>query len=717
MRRPSTLLAAAFALLGCSAASAASPSAVVVTPQVRTELVVHAPDGVVPGRTIALGLLIEHQPGWHTYWKNPGDAGLPTTFAWTLPAGVSAGEIAWPTPQRVPLGPLMNYGYDGRLLLPVPISIPPGFAAEALEIALRAEWLVCKDICIPEGGEFALRVPARAASASHAAEFDAAKAAIPVTLPDAAASAEVAAGALKLRVTGLPPSWKGRELAFFPEVGGVIHNAALPRARWDGEAWLAELPLDPQRSAGPSTIPAVLTAPGAIAGVQIEVAVAGEWPAVGAAAAAPSSGAAASAGQDGAGGPAPPGAAAASGALGLPLALLFAVAGGALLNLMPCVFPVLSLKVLGFAQHAGERARLLAGGLAYAAGVVVSFLALAGLLLALRAGGEQLGWGFQLQSPLVVAALAALFTIIGLNLAGVFEFGQMLPDRLATMQLRHPLADSALTGVLAVAVAAPCTAPFMGAALGFAVTLPAPQALAVFGALGIGMALPYLAASAWPALARALPRPGPWMATFKGLMAFPMFATVVWLIWVLGQQAGIDAVAALLGTLVALAFLAWGLGGVAHARRTRSALGGVGALLLAAALAWTLPALRSDAGAAMAAADGDWQPWSAERVAAATGSGQAVFVDFTAAWCVTCQFNKRTTLADARVDAAFAERRVLRLRADWTRRDDAITAELARLGRSGVPVYALYAPGGGAPTLLSEILSVDEVRGALAALP
>ncbi|MCP5288304.1 MAG: thioredoxin family protein [Burkholderiaceae bacterium] len=717
MRRPSTLLAAAFALLGCSAASAASPSAVVVTPQVRTELVVHAPDGVVPGRTIALGLLIDHQPGWHTYWKNPGDAGLPTTFAWTLPAGVSAGEIAWPTPQRVPLGPLMNYGYDGRLLLPVPISIPPGFAAEALEIALRAEWLVCKDICIPEGGEFALRVPARAASASHAAEFDAAKAAIPVTLPDAAASAEVAAGALKLRVTGLPPSWKGRELAFFPEVGGVIHNAALPRARWDGEAWLAELPLDPQRSAGPSTIPAVLTAPGAIAGVQIEVAVAGEWPAVGAAAAAPSSGAAASAGQDGAGGPAPPGAAAASGALGLPLALLFAVAGGALLNLMPCVFPVLSLKVLGFAQHAGERARLLAGGLAYAAGVVVSFLALAGLLLALRAGGEQLGWGFQLQSPLVVAALAALFTIIGLNLAGVFEFGQMLPDRLATMQLRHPLADSALTGVLAVAVAAPCTAPFMGAALGFAVTLPAPQALAVFGALGIGMALPYLAASAWPALARALPRPGPWMATFKGLMAFPMFATVVWLIWVLGQQAGIDAVAALLGTLVALAFLAWGLGGVAHARRTRSALGGVGALLLAAALAWTLPALRSDAGAAMAAADGDWQPWSAERVAAATGSGQAVFVDFTAAWCVTCQFNKRTTLADARVDAAFAERRVLRLRADWTRRDDAITAELARLGRSGVPVYALYAPGGGAPTLLSEILSVDEVRGALAALP
>lgn len=718
MRPRSALVASAIALLACPAASVAAPSAVVVTPQVRAELVAHAPDGVVPGRTIALGLLIDHQPGWHTYWKNPGDAGLPTTFAWTLPAGVSAGEIAWPTPQRVPLGPLMNYGYDGRLLLPVELAVPQGFAAEALEVALRAEWLVCRDICIPEGGEFSLQVPAQAASATHAGDFDAARAALPVALTGSEASAEVAGGVLKLRVAGLPPSWTGRELAFFPETGGVIHNAALPAARWEGQDWTAELPLDPQRSAGPASIPAVLSAPGETAGVRITVAVTGAWPPVGATAdaaqaASPSTVPGSAAGGDAAAAPAP----VAAGALGLPLALLFALAGGALLNLMPCVFPVLSLKVLGFAQHAGERGRLLAGGLAYTAGVVASFLALAGLLLALRAGGEQLGWGFQLQSPLVVAALAALFTIIGLNLAGVFEFGQMLPDRLATMQLRHPLADSALTGVLAVAVAAPCTAPFMGAALGFAVTLPAPQALAVFGALGVGMALPYLAASAWPALARALPRPGPWMATFKGLMAFPMFATVVWLVWVLGQQAGIDAVAALLGTLVALAFLAWGLGGEAHARRTRHALGSVGALLLAAALAWTLPALRSDAGAAMAAADGDWQPWSAERVAAATASGQAVFVDFTAAWCVTCQFNKRTTLADARVDAAFAERRVLRLRADWTRRDDAITAELARLGRSGVPVYALYAPGGAEPTLLSEILSVDEVRNALAALP
>jgi thiol:disulfide interchange protein DsbD len=402
--------------------------------------------------------------------------------------------------------------------------------------------------------------------------------------------------------------------------------------------------------------------------------------------------------------------------IGLPLALLFAFVGGLLLNLMPCVFPVLSLKVLGFTHHAQDRRALLGGGLAYTAGVVLSFVALAGLLLALRAGGEQLGWGFQLQSPAVVAALAALFTLIGLNLAGVFEVGQLLPDRLATAQLRHPLADSALTGVLAVAVAAPCTAPFMGASLGLAVTLPTAQALAVFAVLGLGMAAPYLAASAFPAVARALPRPGAWMATFKTLMAFPMFGTVVWLVWVLGQQVGIDGAAALLGGLVLLAFAAWALGSPSLGTGARRVAGTVSVLLLAAALAWIVPSLRTQATAATAEGTADgWQPWSAERQAQAIAEGRPVFVDFTAAWCVTCQFNKRKTLSSDAVKAEFAAKNVLLLRADWTRRDAAITAELTRLGRSGVPVYAVYTPGSAGPRLLSEILSVDEVRSAFAA--
>jgi thiol:disulfide interchange protein DsbD len=271
--------------------------------------------------------------------------------------------------------------------------------------------------------------------------------------------------------------------------------------------------------------------------------------------------------------------------------------------------------------------------------------------------------------------------------------------------------------VLAVAVASPCTAPFMGASLGLAVTLPAWQALAVFAALGLGMALPYLAASAWPALARRLPRPGVWMAHFKTVMAFPMFATVVWLVWVLGQQVGIDGAAALLALLLALAFAAWALGSPVLGPRARGGFGAAALVLVAAALFWAVPALRHEAAAQGPGAGEAWQPWSADRVAQARAAGQPVFVDFTAAWCVTCQFNKRTTLARPEVQAAFAARRVLLLRADWTRRDAAITAELARLGRSGVPVYALYSPGAAGPRLLSEILSSEEVRDALSALP
>ncbi len=707
------------ALAGAARAATPGASAEVTTPQVRAELVAQAPQGVLPGQPLWLGLKIEHQPHWHTYWKNPGDSGLPTTLDWTLPAGVVAGEIEWPTPGKLPIGPLMNYGYEGTLLLPVAVTVPEGFKAEALDVKLHAEWLVCKDVCIPQSGDFALRVPAQAATAGHAGLFAAARAARPMAAPGAKASARVEGSALIVRVTGLPAAVQGQPLSFFAETGGVIQTAAQPESAWSGADWTARIPLDPQRSVSPASIPTVLVAAGQPAGVQLDVAVETAWPAPAPPPAAlpaieaPQAPAPAS-------GVAPP---------GLALGLLLALAGGALLNLMPCVFPVLSLKVLGFAGHAQDRRRLLAGGLAYTVGVVLSFVALAGLLLALRAGGEQLGWGFQLQSPAVVAVLAALFTLIGLNLAGVFEFGSVLPSSWAAARARNPMLDSALTGVLAVAVASPCTAPFMGASLGLAVTLPTPQALSIFAALGLGMALPYLAACAWPQVARLLPRPGVWMAHFKTAMAFPMFATVIWLVWVLGQQSGIDGAAALLVLLLALAFAAWALGSPALGRIARRSLGTVSVVLVAAALIWAAPALRQEAVASSpdgpaipsdshAQADGlAWQPWSAERVAQARAEGRPVFVDFTAAWCVTCQFNKRATLSSGPVLAAFKARKVLLLRADWTRRDAAISAELARLNRSGVPVYALYAPGSAGPRLLNEILGIDEVRSAIDELP
>ena len=683
-----------------------------ITPQVRAELVAHAPDGLVAGKAVMLGLKIDHQPHWHTYWKNPGDSGLPTTLTWTLPAGVQAGDIQWPTPKKLPIGPLLNYGYEGTVLLPVSVTLPAGFNAAALDVKLHAEWLVCKEVCIPESGDFELRLPAQAATAGHAALFAATAAAQPLPVASGQAAVSFDGAAMVVRVSGLPSAWQGRTVSLLPEMAGLVQTAAPQRNSWADGSLTARVALDPQRSAAPTALAAVLIADGQPVGLRLQAAVSGAWPA---AAAAPAVLPTAATSTTSSG--TPPDSPASLG-LGFGLALLLALAGGALLNLMPCVFPVLSLKVLGFARQADNRCALLAGGLAYTVGVVASFVALAGLLLALRAGGEQLGWGFQLQNPVVVAVLAGLFTLIGLNLAGVFEIGSVLPSSWAAAQARHPHVDSALTGVLAVAVASPCTAPFMGASMGAAVALPTAQALTVFAFLGLGMALPYLAASAWPQLARALPRPGVWMAHFKTLMAFPMFATVIWLVWVLGQQSGIDGAAALLFLLLALAFGVWTLGSQTLGTVARRGLGTLAVLVMAAALFWTAPALHPDPVASVAAgSESAWQPWSAERVAQAQAQGRPVFVDFTAAWCVTCQVNKRTVLSRNEVMAAFEARKVLLLRADWTRRDPTISAELARLGRSGVPVYAVYAPGSAAPKLLSELLSSREVRDAIEALP
>jgi thiol:disulfide interchange protein len=396
--------------------------------------------------------------------------------------------------------------------------------------------------------------------------------------------------------------------------------------------------------------------------------------------------------------------------------LLGALLGGLILNLMPCVFPVLAIKVVGFTRHAEDRRAHRVSGVAYTAGVVVSFLALGALMLALRAAGEQLGWGFQLQSPAVVAALAALFTVIGLNLAGLFEFGQFLPSGLASLQARHPVADAFLSGVLAVAVASPCTAPFMGASLGFAIGLPAPQALAVFAAIGVGMALPYLGASLVPAVARALPRPGAWMDTFRRFMAFPMFATVAWLVWVLGQQSGIDGAGALLALLVALAMVLWAFTLAGRARAVAAGLSVAAFALLAGTIGpHVVRPLEPPGLPGATAAGARWQPWAPGQVEQLLAQGRPVFVDFTAAWCVTCQYNKKTTLADGAVLADFDAKNVVLLRADWTRRDPAITAALAALNRNGVPVYVFYQPGA-APVVLSEILGVEEVRSAIAKL-
>ncbi len=718
----------------------AKTGAVVTTPHVRAELVAHAPDGVAPGAPVWVGLQIAHQPEWHTYWKNAGDSGLPTELSWTLPPGVAAGDIAWPVPKKIPVGNLANYGYENTVLLPVPLEVastfkPPlaltgaGGPAE-LQVRLKASWLVCRKECIPEEGEFSLALPVQGSTALHKAEFDAAQAAQPAQLA-APGAIEVQGNNLQVRLEGLPAAAQGKTLAFFPETPEVIRTAAVSgkdwTQSWQGGTWTATLPLADQRSASPTAMPVVVALaeadrqPGQPIAWRAEPPVSGSWPAAAAAPAAqvlPALQAALAANAADAVKTAAASNEIAPQPMGTLLAaLLGAFLGGLLLNLMPCVFPILAIKVLGFARQAGNRSAHRQAGLAYTAGVMLSFLALGGAMLALRAAGAGLGWGFQLQSPAVVAVLAALFTLIGLNLVGVFEFMRTVPSSVCSAQAKHPIANDFLSGVLAVVIASPCTAPFMGASLGFAIGLPAGQALLLFAALGFGLALPYLVAGFVPAIAWLLPKPGPWMSTLRKLLAFPMFATVAWLVWVLGQQAGIDGAGTLLALLVCLSAIVWAL-----------TLRGRSRLVIATVLIGFTVVLTSAIGrnvlttvepAKLASAAGSkearWQPWSAERVAELASDGRPVFIDFTAAWCVTCQYNKKTTLSDTELLAAFDDKKVAMLRADWTRRDPAITAALTALGRSGVPVYVLQAPGK-PPVVLTEILGKDEVRAALAAL-
>ena len=677
----------------------------VITEQVRAELLAWAPEGIEAGKPVWLGLQLAHQPEWHTYWKNPGDSGLPTVLEWQLPAGVTAGEIAWPTPKKIPLGTLANYGYEGTVLLPVPLTVAPGFNAQQLDIKLKAVWLVCRKECIPQEGEFSLSLPVRGSTATNGALFQGTFNAMPRPLPTGASQVDVQANSqlLKVSLSGLPTALQGQTLALFPETSGVIEPAAAWQQAWQGAVWTAQLPLFKYRATSPERLPLVVASNDVA--YRIDTPIKGDWPA--AAPVATISPALQAALRANATPPAQPPAA----SFGLLAALLGALLGGLILNLMPCVFPVLAIKVVGFVNEKSRAARL-TSGLAYTAGVVLSFLALGALLLGLRAAGDQLGWGFQLQSPAVVAALAALFTLLGLNLAGLFEFGSILPGRVMNLQAKNPGVNSFLSGVLATAIASPCTAPFMGASLGYAVGLPAVQALAVFGAIGIGMALPYLAASALPGIARVLPRPGAWMVTFKQLMAFPMFATVAWLVWVLGQQSGIDGAGALLALLVLLSLAVWSLSLHGTARRAIATF----SIALSAFAVWAIgPNVVKPVAAPTALAAARWQDWQPGRVEQLTAQGQSVFVDFTAAWCVTCQYNKKTTLDDAEILAEMDAKNVALLRADWTRRDPAVTQALAALGRSGVPVYVFY-KSGRAPVVLSEILSVSDLKAELAKL-
>ena len=773
---PGSFLRVVLSALLLAALPAPASAKSVRTDYVESELVART-SALEPGSTVLLGLRLKMDPHWHTYWQNPGDSGMPTTIQWKLPAGFKAGPVQWPQPQRLPVPPLMNYGYEGEIVLPVEITVPKDGLLSLLgrpaRLAARADWLVCKDVCLPGGADLELTLPVvqgnPAPDARWAALFDKALASMPVRALTGAVAATVD-GMIELTLPGArllpsaPSAPKG--VYVFPTIEGLVEHAAPQTVRETADGLVVRLAVIHQLVASEPRMAGIVTGidtrPVSFDAPMSGKLVPGKGLPAGLPAELPAASAAASTGV-------PFNTAAASISFGL--ALLFAFIGGAILNLMPCVFPVLSLKILGFARggdsgNAGSASggtgsaagtggtggtggtsgtsgtshrAMRTHGIAFAIGVIGSFVALAAVLLGLRAAGEAVGWGFQLQSPLVVTLLALLFFVIGLNLSGVFEFGSVLPGGVAGATLKHPTADALLSGVLAALVASPCTAPFMGAALGFALTQSTAAALTVFAVMGAGMALPYVLLSWFPAWLKRLPRPGPWLVTFKQAMAFPMYATVVWLAWVLLVQVGVDGLVGFGSALVVVAFGAWLLG---KSQQVIVRLSAVGAILTALVLANPpTPTVLADGvgGNVVSAASGgsgasgasgasgtatagasasgaqNWSAYSKTGIAEHNASGRAVFVDFTAAWCVTCQVNKKVVLETASMQNAFRAKKLVLMRADWTRRDPAITAALAEFGRNGVPVYALYAPGK-APVLLPELLTERIVLDALKSL-
>jgi thiol:disulfide interchange protein DsbD len=684
------LVALAIGLWGVTASAAEVPAA-----RVQVDLISEL-QAIPAGATFWVGLRQRIAPGWHTYWINPGDSGEPAEIAWTLPDGFSAGPIAWPHPTRIPVGPVMSYGYSREITLPIPITAPAGLTPGAT-VTLRgqARWLVCEKICIPEEAPVALTLPVSSGSPLPAADgvVAAARRSVPAPSPWPASFAATADRVrLSVAAQGLSAE-RMAEVWFYPARWGVIEHAAPQRARVDAQGITLDVARGqlPEATAGP--IEGVLVIAERLdTGVTRQAFVLRAEPR-----------------------------GAVSAALPLAHVLALALAGGLILNLMPCVLPVLSVKALALLDHEADGARLRWHGLVYTLGVLASFAALAGTLLALRAAGEQIGWGFQLQSPMVVTLLAYVLFAMGLVLSGILVVGGRFTGAGGWLAARPGHAGAFFTGALATVAATPCTAPFMGTALGVAVTQPWPTALLIFEALGLGLALPYLALSLVPGWRSFLPRPGAWMHRLSQLLAFPLYASAAWLVWVVSQQAGSRGVALALAGLLLIAFAAWLYGATRDARvlaRRTATAAAIGVAAVAVAVSAVISAEAPPAtGRVAEPGRGPWEPFSPDRLSALRAHGTPVLVNVTAAWCITCLVNERVALSSPAVAEALARKGVVALQADWTRRDPEITQMLAAFGRNGVPLYLLYprgAPGSpGRPTVLPQVLSEGAIIEAI----
>ncbi len=650
---------------------------------------------IQPGQTLWVALRLKSEPSWHTYWRNPGDSGLATTMHWLLPKAFEAGAIQWPYPHKIAVPPLATYGYEGEVFLLTAIKVPATLkVGNKVTFAAQVEWLECAAICLPGAADLQLTLPVLSTAGMPTAWANALEQ-TRAQLPLANAGWQFAAtqNGEHIVLTAVRPTWFRGEVSraeFFAE-NDLIAAAAPQKFTSTTTGFTLELQRAANPAASPKTLQGVMVTPdgwrtaGSERAVSLTTAIT------------PSS------------------------ALGFLPALGLAFVGGLLLNLMPCVLPVLSLKVLGFvAQARQDQSKVWQHGAIFTAGVLSSLWALVGVLLVLRAGGEQLGWGFQLQSPQFLVGLSVFLFLFGLNLFGVFEVGTSF-SRAGEIVPEQGLGGSFLSGVVATVVATPCSAPFMGSALGYALTQPTGVALAVFTALGLGMASPYVLLANSPALLKFVPKPGAWMETFKQAMGFLILTTVVWLAWVLGVQSGANALSGLLLALLLASVGAWIFGRWGNFLQPQPvkliaiglALSFLGGGL---ALAWgQIPGATATKLSKTEVSSSVWEPYSGERLAQLRASGKPVFVDFTAAWCLSCQVNKRVALQNPEVQAAFSKQGITLLEADWTQRDATITQALAEFGRSGVPLYLLYG-GKSAPEILPEILTPALVLEAVSKL-
>ena len=708
-----------FGLLLVSPVAFALTGNTVATDNVKARLVSEV-GAVAPGQVFWVALEFDIRDGWHTYWRNPGDSGQATQLTWQLPAGFTAGDIVWTTPHLFEVKPLVNYGYAKHAVHLVQVTAPKDLKAGApVALAAKASWLVCSDVCIPEDANLTLSLPSSAKPGvidpSAAALFSNARAELPSAQP-AATSAKIEGGQL---VITLGKEWgptltQIKSLAFFPYDEGSIEYAAPQTLKRSNDAIELSMKVGyqppkagairgvllatEQNGGQTDVLPIELAADFSGAGAdQVKAAPRFASPAAAAVTTEPQR--------------------------SLPVLILFAMLGGLILNLMPCVFPVLSIKALSVVEQAQKHpTQVRIKGLVFAAGVIASMLCLAGVMLALRTGGEQIGWGFQLQSPLFVTLLVYLLLAVGLNLSGVFEVGGGLAGVGDGLTQGDGYSSSFFTGVLATVVATPCSAPFMAPALGAALTLPAINALCIFAALGFGIALPYVLLSFAPWIGRALPKPGAWMDTLKQLFAFPVYGTAAWLLWVLSQQTSPFGLGAALGGLILIALAAWAYQKshfTSGGSRVTVLVTAVASLLIAIVLpvkfADTATAAPSAAAAAASGSD-EWQPYSAARVAELQAAGKPLLVNFTASWCLTCLVNERNAFADSAVQEIFRNKKVTLMKGDWTNRDAAISQALSSFGRAGVPLYVVYNGKAGStePVVLPQLLTASVVQDAFA---